>query len=318
MRIITDSTSVDLTCDDDNDDSIKSLPTSPVNDVSIEIPQNHQRSTMSNRLIVVNSTGEGPVDEQALADKKKNYRNNFTPINAPEASVSRTAAAQLQESPDKTATTVHAARPPDLLKFGTEIQSLRGFSKVSGKTSASRKFRIEKENPRHSFLTSPPYIPISKRFRRVNTRQDSSEPLSISEQSSHQVAPATPSDSSYPVSPAQPSSFSSVGEMPYLGPPIPIDFTFNNLSYKAPKDPSSIPAASLLPQSSAAEPLSRRTTICGNCGEAGHNLRTCPENYCSYCAEDGHRLRDCALAKEEEKAIKEQKAGSAGGRMNTK
>lgn len=70
--------------------------------------------------------------------------------------------------------------------------------------------------------------------------------------------------------------------------------------------------------------------ICGNYGEAGHNLRTCPENHCSYCAEearhnlrkypenyysyyaeDGHKIRDCALAKE-------NSSGCRREAMNTK
>lgn len=320
MSNITDSTSVDLTCDNESQDSIRSHPTSPVNDVSIEIPQNHQQSTISkNCVIVVNSTGEGPVDEQTLADKYKPYENNFTPVNPPETSVSRNAAAQLEECPDKAATTVHAPRSPHLLKFFTEIHSLREFSKASRKTRVSGKFRIGKKNPRHS-LSSSSDMPISKRFRRVDARRNLPEPLFMSKQSSHQEVPFTSSDSPCPVSHARPKSFASnlpvynglVEVIPCLSPPIPIDI--NSISYKAPKDPSLIPAVSLPKQSNAPEPRGRKRTTCGNCGEAGHNLRTCPENYCSYCAEDGHKLRDCALAKEEAKSIKQQKADAAGGR----
>lgn len=323
MSIITDSTSVDLTCDNENQDSMKSLPTSPVNDVSNEIPQDHQQSTSSKRFTVLNSAGEGPLDEQTLADKHRAYENNFTPINAPEASARRTAAAQFKECPDDTATTVHAPRSPGLLKSCTEIQFLRGFPKVCRKPRASRKFRIEKEKPRNIF-SSTADLPISKPSRLVDIRQNSPEPLPTSEHRSHQVAPFTPSYSPYTVSPAHPKSFASnppacnglVEVIPYyLSPPIPL--SFNNLSYKAPKDPSIVPvfpAASLPVQGSAAESLAPRTTTCGNCGEAGHNLRTCPEDYCSYCAQDGHKLRDCALAKEEAKAIKKWKAEAAGGR----
>lgn len=317
MSKFTDRTSVDPTCDSENQDSIRSLPTSPVNDV--EIPQNHQQSTISNRLIVVNSAGEGPVDEQTLADKYQPYENNFTPVNPPETSVSTNAAAQLKECPDKAVTTVHAPRSPHLLKFFTEIHSLCKFSKASRKTRVSGKFRIGKKNPRHS-LSSPSDMPISKRFRRVDTRQNSPEPLFISEESSHQVVPFTRSDTPCPVAHAHPKSLTSnlpvynglVEVIPYLSPPSPIDI--NNICYKAPKDPSLIPVVSLPQQSSAPEPRARKRTTCGNCGEAGHNLRTCPENYCSYCAGDGHKLRDCALAKEEAKSIKQQKAVAAGGR----
>lgn len=55
-------------------------------------------------------------------------------------------------------------------------------------------------------------------------------------------------------------------------------------------------------------PRTRKRKTCGNCGEVGHNSRTCREDYCSYCVQDGHNLRDCALAKEENKAYKRQKA----------
>lgn len=318
MSNITDSRSVDRKCDTENQDSIRSLPTSPVNDVSIEIPQN-QQSTISKRLIAVNSAGEGPVDEQTLADKHQPYENNFTPVNPPETSVSRNAAAQLKECPDKAATTVHAPRSPHLLQFFTEIHSPRGFSKATRKTRVSGKFRIGKKHPRHS-LSSPWDMPISKRFRRADTRQNSPEPLFISEQSSHQMVPFTRNDSSCPVSHAHPKSFASnlaadnglVEVIPYPSPSIPIDI--NKISYKAPKDPSLIPAVSLPQKSSASELRARKRTKCGNCGETGHNLRTCAENYCSYCAEDGHKLRDCALAKGEAKMIKQQKAEAAGGR----
>lgn len=303
MNIITDSTPVDLTCDDENQDSIESLPTSSVNDVSIETLQNHQQSTTPKPLIVVNSAEEWSVDEQPLADIHKPYENNFTPINRPKASISRTI--------------VHVADP---LKFYNETDSPRGFLKASMQACGSRKVRIGEEDPRHS-LSSPSDMLVSERLGQVNTRQNPPEQLSISEQSSHQVAPFTPSDSSYPVSPAHPKSFESnpaayngmVGWVPYLGPPIPT--AINNLSYKAPTDPSVIPVAPLPLQSSAAEPRPRRRVLtCGNCGVAGHNLRTCPEDYCSYCAVYGHKLRDCALAKEEDRAIKQQKAEAARGK----
>lgn len=270
MNIITDSTPVDLTCDDENQDSIESLPTSSVNDVSIETLQNHQQSTIPKPLIVVNSAEEGPVDEQTLADIHKPYENNFTPINRPKASISRTH--------------IHVADP---LKFYNETDSPRGFLKASMQACGSRKVRIGEEDPRHS-LSSPSDMLVSERLGQVNTRQNPPEQLSISEQSSHQVAPFTPSDSSYPVSPAHPKSFES--------------------------NPAARPTDPSVLQSSAAEPRPRRRVLtCGNCGVAGHNLRTCPEDYCSYCAEDGHKLRDCALAKEEDRAIKQQKAEAARG-----
>lgn len=323
MGIITDTTSVDLTCDNENQDSMESLPTSPVNDVSIEIPQDHQQSTSSKSFTVLNSAGEGSVDEQKLADKHRAYENEFTPINAPKASASITAAAQFKDFPDETATTVHAPRFPGPLKSNTEIQSLPGFSKVGRKTRVSRKFRTEEEKPRN-ILSSTANLPISKTSRLEDIRQNSREPLPTSEDRSHQVASFTPSDSPYTVFPAHPKSFasnpaarnSSVEMIPYyLSPPIPI--SFNNLSYQAPKDPSVVPvfpAASLPVQDSVAESLAPRTTICGNCGEAGHNLRTCTVDYCSYCAQDGHKLGDCALAKGEAKAIKKWEAEAAGGR----
>lgn len=259
MSNITDSTSVDLTCDTENQDSIRSLPTSPVNDVSIKIPQNHQQTTISKHLIAVNSAGEGPVDEQTLTDKHQPYENNFTPVNPPETSVSRNAAAQLKECPDKAATTVHAPRSTHLLKFFTEIHSLRGFSKASRKTRVSGKIRVGKKNPRHS-LSSPSDVLISKRLRRVDTRQNSPEPLFISEQSSHQVVPFTRSDSPCPGSHAHSKSFASnlsaynglEEVIPYPCPPIPIGI--NKISYKVLIDPSLIPADSLPQKSSASEP----------------------------------------------------------------
>lgn len=97
MSNITESTSIDLTRDSESQDSIRCLQTSPVNHVSIEIPQNHQQLTMSKLLIVVNWAGEAPVeeteDEQTSAEKHQPYENNFTQTNFPENLVSRNAAA---------------------------------------------------------------------------------------------------------------------------------------------------------------------------------------------------------------------------------
>lgn len=310
---------VDLTRDSESQDSIRSLPTSPVNGVSIEIPQNHQQSTMSKRLIVVNSARVGPVDKQTLVDKQQPYENNFTPVNPPENSALRNAAAQLEECIDKAATTVLAPRSHYLLKFFAKIHSLRGFTKASRKNRVSGKIRIGKKDTRHC-LSSFSDTPVSKRYRRVNTRKNSPESLIIPEQSSHQMVPPTRSNSFCPVSHAYPKSFASNlpafndldDVIPCLSPPVPIDI--NKISYKALNDPSLTPAVSLPQHAGAPEPRARKRTTCGNCGEAGHNLRTCPENYCSYCAEDGHKLRDCVLAKEEAKAIKQQRAEAAGRR----
>lgn len=317
IRIIcADSTSVELMGDGENQGSIRSLPTPPVNDVSIEIPQTHHQLTLSKRWIAVKSAGEGPVDEERFADKHKPYENNFTPVNPPENSASRNTAARLERCSDKAAITVHAPRSPRLLKFSTETHSLRGFPKASRKSRVSEKFRIGKKNPHYS-LSPASDILISKRFGRVDTRKNSQESLLISEQSSHQMASLTHSDSSCPVSHAYPKSLASnynglEDVIPYLCPPVPMDI--NKISYKAPKDRSFIPAVSLPQQASASEPRARKRVTCGNCGEAGHNLRSCPENYCSYCAEDGHKVRDCPLAKEEAEAIKQKRAETAGRR----
>lgn len=59
--IITHSTPVELTRDGINEtNSPKSLPILPVNDISIQIPQNYDDLTILEPFIVVNPGGEGP------------------------------------------------------------------------------------------------------------------------------------------------------------------------------------------------------------------------------------------------------------------
>lgn len=85
------------------------------------------------------------MDDQTLVDEYKPYENNFTPVNPPENSVSRNAAAGLERCSHKVAP--HACLNP-FLRSTLRVDSLKPLGKP-----ASEKYRIGETTPRH--LLSP-------------------------------------------------------------------------------------------------------------------------------------------------------------------
>lgn len=111
-----------------NERSTRSLRFPPVNDVSINIPQNYDELTIVRDFyIVVNSGGEGPLDEKGLVDEHKPYENNCAPVNAHGILSREMRLLDWKDVPIKLPPTFMYLTPGDIL-------CLRGFSKDSKKS----------------------------------------------------------------------------------------------------------------------------------------------------------------------------------------